>query len=122
MDQTTITVGQRRRLSLSLYLNYVVHGFGLLILAQNMANLASSWGVTIKMVSFIISGVGIGRLLAYLITGYWADRLSRKLFVYLGMTCYFIFAIGMVMSPSIPVAYGLAILAGIANSALDAGT
>lgn len=74
------------------------------------------------MVSFIISGVGIGRLLAYLITGYWADRLSRKLFVYLGMTCYFIFAIGMVMSPSIPVAYGLAILAGIANSALDAGT
>lgn len=73
MDQTTITVGQRRRLSLSLYLNYVVHGFGLLILAQNMTNLASSWGVTIKMVSFIISGVGIGRLLAYLITGYWAD-------------------------------------------------
>lgn len=63
MDQTTITVGQRRRLSLSLYLNYVVHGFGLLILAQNMTNLASSWGVTIKMVSFIISGVGIGRLL-----------------------------------------------------------
>ena len=53
MDQTTITVGQRRRLSLSLYLNYVVHGFGLLILAHNMTNLASSWGVTIKMVSFI---------------------------------------------------------------------
>lgn len=122
MDQTTITVGQRRRLSLSLYLNYVVHGFGLLILAQNMTNLASSWGVTIKMVSFIISGVGIGRLLAYLITGYWADRLSRKLFVYLGMACYFVFAVGMVMSPSIPVAYVLAILAGVANSALDAGT
>lgn len=69
MDHTNLTIGQRRRLSLSLYLNYVVHGFGLLILAQNMANLSTSWGTTIKMVSFVISGVGIGRLLAYLITG-----------------------------------------------------
>lgn len=122
MDHTNLTIGQRRRLSLSLYLNYVVHGFGLLILAQNMANLATSWGTTIKMVSFVISGVGIGRLLAYLITGYWSDRLSRKLFVYLGMACYFAFAVGMVLSPSIPIAYGLAILAGVANSVLDAGT
>lgn len=122
MDHTNLTIGQRRRLSLSLYLNYVVHGFGLLILAQNMANLATSWGTTIKMVSFVILGVGIGRLLAYLITGYWSDRLSRKLFVYLGMACYFAFAVGMVLSPSIPIAYGLAILAGVANSDLDAGT
>ena len=81
---------QKLRLSISLYLNYVAHGFGLLILSQNMTALGKSWSVPLKLVSFVISGVGIGRLLAYLITGY--------------------------------LAYGLAILAGIANSALDAGT
>lgn len=111
-----------RRLSFSLYLNYVVHGFGLLILAQNMTALSKSWNVTLAVVSYVISGVGIGRLLAYLITGYFSDRLSRKFFVYLGMACYFVFAIGIPFSRSIPLSYFFAILAGVANSALDAGT
>lgn len=112
----------KRRLSLSLYMNYLIHGFGIIILAQNMVALGGTWQVPIKTVSFVISGIGIGRLVAYLITGTLADMLSRKLFVFIGMACYLIFALGMVITHSIPVAYGLAILAGIANSALDAGT
>ncbi|MBU3828045.1 MAG: MFS transporter [Candidatus Lactobacillus pullistercoris] len=111
-----------KRLSFSLYLNYVVHGFGLLILAQNMTQLSKAWNQPLAVVSYVISGVGIGRLLAYLITGYFSDKLSRKFFVYLGMLCYFIFAIGIPFSKSIPLSYFLAILAGVANSALDAGT
>lgn len=111
-----------RRLSFSLYLNYVVHGFGLLILAQNMTALSHAWNVPIAVVSYVISGVGIGRLLAYLITGYFSDKLSRKFFVYLGMLCYFLFAVGIPFSKSIPLSYLFAILAGVANSALDAGT
>lgn len=111
-----------RRLSFSLYLNYVVHGFGLLILAQNMTALSRAWNVPIAVVSYVISGVGIGRLLAYLITGYFSDKLSRKFFVYLGMLCYFLFAVGIPFSKSIPLSYFFAILAGVANSALDAGT
>lgn len=112
----------QRRLSFSLYLNYVVHGFGLLILAQNMSALSKAWNQPLAVVSYVISGVGIGRLLAYLITGYLSDRLSRKFFIYLGMTCYFIFAVGIPFSNSIPLSYFFAILAGVANSALDAGT
>lgn len=111
-----------RRLSFSLYLNYVVHGFGLLILAQNMSALSTAWNVPLAVVSYVISGVGIGRLLAYLITGYFSDKLSRKFFVYLGMACYFLFAVGIPFSRSIPLSYFFAILAGVANSALDAGT
>lgn len=111
-----------RRLSFSLYLNYVVHGFGLLILAQNMTALSHAWNVPIAVVSYVISGVGIGRLVAYLITGYFSDKLSRKFFVYLGMLCYFLFAVGIPFSRSIPLSYFFAILAGVANSALDAGT
>lgn len=110
------------RLSISLYLNYVAHGFGLLILSQNMTALGQAWSAPLKVVSFVISGVGIGRLLAYLITGYLADKMSRKFFVYLGMACYLTFALGIPFSKNIYIAYGLAILAGIANSALDAGS
>lgn len=112
----------KKRLTLSLYMNYLVHGFGLIILAQNMVNLGGAWSVPIKTVSFVISGIGIGRLISYLITGALSDILNRKLFVYIGMLCYFLFAVGMVTTHSVPMAYVLAILAGVANSALDAGT
>lgn len=112
----------RKRLTLSLYLNYLIHGFGLIILAQNMVALGGAWSVPVKTVSFVISGVGIGRLISYLVTGTLADLFSRKLLVNIGMFSYLIFAVGMVMTHSVPVAFCLAILAGIANSALDAGT
>lgn len=117
-----IMKSNQRRLSFSLYLNYVVHGFGLLILAQNMSALSKAWNQPLAVVSYVISGVGIGRLLAYLITGYLSDKLSRKFFIYLGMACYFVFAVGIPFSNSIPLSYFFAILAGVANSALDAGT
>lgn len=113
---------RRTRLSLSLYLNYVAHGFGLLILSQNMTALGQAWQAPLKIVSFVISGIGIGRLLAYLITGYLADKFSRKFFVYLGMACYLAFALATPFAKNVYFAYFLAILAGIANSALDAGT
>lgn len=112
----------RKRLTLSLYLNYLIHGFGLIILAQNMVALGGTWSVPVKTVSFVISGVGIGRLISYLITGTLADLFSRKLLVNIGMFSYLIFAVGMIMTHSVQVAYCLTILAGIANSALDAGT
>lgn len=80
MSDKMVKPGNYRRLSFSLYLNYVVHGFGLLILAQNMTELSKSWNVPLAVVSYVISGVGIGRLLAYLITGYFSDKLSRKFF------------------------------------------
>ena len=38
------------------------------------------------------------------------------------MACYFLFAVGIPFSRSIPLSYFFAILAGVANSALDAGT
>ena len=65
---------------------------GLIIIAQNMQNLSDDWNTPIKTVSFVISGVGMGRLLSYLLTGYLADRLSRKLFIYIGMGCYLIWS------------------------------
>lgn len=112
----------KRRLSVSLYLNYLVHGMGMIILAQNMNSLGMAWNQPIKIVSFVISGIGIGRLISYLITGFLSDKISRKFFVEFGMFCYAVFALGMPMAKNIWIAYFFAILAGVANSSLDAGT
>ncbi|KRM96762.1 transport protein [Liquorilactobacillus aquaticus DSM 21051] len=112
----------QHRLSLSLYLNYFVHGIGLIILAQNMQSLGQLWHAPLATVSYVISGVGIGRLIAYLLLGILSDRYGRKNFVFLGMICYFVFFLGMLGAPNIQIAYLLAIIAGIANSALDSGT
>ncbi|KRM06515.1 transport protein [Liquorilactobacillus ghanensis DSM 18630] len=115
-------VQRQTRLKLSLYLNYFVHGIGLIILAQNMQALGKLWQEPLATVSYVISGVGIGRLIAYLILGSLADRYGRKNFIYFGMLCYLLFFGGILIAPNIQFAYGLAILAGVANSALDAGT
>ncbi|MDF9445646.1 MFS transporter, partial [Limosilactobacillus mucosae] len=78
----------KQRLSVSLYLNYLIHGMGMIILAQNMNSLGAAWHQPIKIVSFVISGIGIGRLISYLITGFLSDKISRKFFVEVGMFCY----------------------------------
>lgn len=115
-------VANRKQLSIVLYLNYIVHGMGLIILTQNMKALSSAWSSPIATVSYVISGVGIGRLVAYYLLGSLSDRYGRKVFVVLGMISYFIFFIGIPLTKDIQVAYLLAILAGVANSALDSGT
>ena len=107
----------KQRLSVSL-----IHGMGMIILAQNMNSLGAAWHQPIKIVSFVISGIGIGRLISYLITGFLSDKISRKFFVEVGMFCYAAFALGMPLTKNIGLAYAFAILAGVANSSLDAGT
>lgn len=117
-----VNIVAKQRLSVSLYLNYLIHGMGMIILAQNMNSLGAAWHQPIKIVSFVISGIGIGRLISYLITGFLSDKISRKFFVEVGMFCYAAFALGMPLTKNIGLAYAFAILAGVANSSLDAGT
>lgn len=110
-----------RPLCLSMYLNYFVHGIGVLILAQNMDALASRWG-SIADVAWVISMLGIGRLIVLFVSGKLSDKYGRKPFVLLGMITYIIFFVGILLSPTSIVACVFGILAGIANSFLDAGT
>lgn len=112
----------KRSLSWSLYLNYLVHGIGLIILTQNMQALSQQWHSPLATVSYVFSGVGIGRILAYFLFGRLSDKFGRKVFVNVGMVSYLIFFLGMAVVTNLQVAYGLAILAGVANSALDSGT
>lgn len=110
-----------RPLCLSLYLNYFVHGIGVLILAQNMDALAARWGSLADVMS-VIGMLGIGRLIVLFVSGKLSDKYGRKLFVLLGMITYIAFFLGILVSPTTAVACVFGILAGIANSFLDAGT
>ena len=110
-----------RPLCLSLYLNYFVHGIGVLILAQNMDALAARWGSLADVMS-VIGMLGIGRLIVLFVSGKLSDKYGRKPFVLLGMITYIAFFLAILVSPTTAVACVFGILAGIANSFLDAGT
>ncbi|WP_392553222.1 MFS transporter [Orbus wheelerorum] len=108
--------------SICLYMNYFVHGMGAIILAQNMSYLTKQLNTDTAGIAFVISGLGIGRLLVLFVMGTLSDKFGRKPFVFLGGLFYIGFLLGILISPSLQVAFIFAILGGIANSTLDAGT
>lgn len=112
----------RVKTTMSLYLNYLVHGMAIVILAQNMTALGHQWKVPDAGVAMVISSLGIGRLLVLYISGFLSDRIGRKFFVQLGILTYIPFFIGIIFSGTTTQAYFWGILAGMANSFLDSGT
>jgi len=108
--------------ALSMYLNYVVHGMGVIMLSQNQNALMAQWNTDLIGVSSVISMLGIGRLIAIVFSGPLSDKFGRKPFIYLGMVTYLLFFMGIVFSPSVGVAMAFAVIAGLANSFLDSGT
>lgn len=108
--------------SICLYMNYFVHGMGAIILAQNMDYLTKQFNTNDAGIAYVISGLGIGRLLVLFVMGTLSDKFGRKPFVFLGGLFYIGFLLGILVSPNLEVAFIFAILGGIANSTLDAGT
>lgn len=108
--------------AIGLYINYLVHGMGVIILAQNMDALSRHWNTNLAGVATVISALGIGRLVVYFFAGILSDKFGRKPFVYLGSSIYVLFFVGVLISPNIWIAFVFGILAGAANSFLDCGT
>lgn len=113
---------ERMKTTICLYLDYLVHGMAIVILAQNMTVLGRQWHVGDAGVSMVISSLGIGRLLVLYIAGSLSDRFGRRLFVKIGIVTYVCFFVGIVGSRNVYTAYFFGILAGMANSFLDTGT
>lgn len=108
--------------ALALYINYFVHGMGAIILSQNMDALMQQFNTDRAGVSYVISGLGIGRLLVLFVSGALSDKFGRKPFVLLGMVTYVAFLGGILVAPNVAVAFIFAVLAGMANSFMDSGT
>ncbi|AND79796.1 MFS transporter [Streptococcus pantholopis] len=108
--------------ALALYINYIIHGIGVIIISQNTDALALQWHTDTAGVMTVVSMLGIGRLIAIVFSGYLSDLFGRKPFVFLGIASYVLYFLGLIYAPNITVAMILTVIAGIANSFLDSGT
>lgn len=104
-----------------LYLSFFVHGFGAAILSQNTNSLQALWSTDAAGVLYVISALGIGRLITYPFSGAISDKFGRRLTVIIGCLVYICFFGGILIAPNVQVAFGVAILAGVANGFLDSG-
>ena len=105
-----------------MYINYFLLGMVNIILASNMPSLTEQWDTDSTGISYLIAAIGIGRLLTYGISGVLSDKFGRKPLIIISSVIMGVFLIGIPFSPSYEMAFVFALLAGISNSAMDAGT
>ncbi|CAH0305056.1 Inner membrane transport protein YdiN [Peribacillus simplex] len=105
-----------------MYINYFLLGMVNIILASNMSSLTEQWDTDSTGISYLIAAIGIGRLLTYGLSGVLSDKFGRKPLIIVSSVIMGVFLIGIPFSPTYEMAFAFAILAGISNSAMDAGT
>lgn len=120
--QNTLTKNKYMPTALAMYINYFIHGMGAIILAQNIDFLMEQLNTNKAGVSYVISALGLGRLIVLFVSGVLSDKYGRKPFVLLGMGTYVLFMGGILISTNVTIAFFFALLAGMANSFMDAGT
>ncbi|MBO1000801.1 MFS transporter [Bacillus sp. SD075] len=104
------------------YINYFLLGMVNIMLASNMPYLTEQWDTDNAGVSYIIAAIGVGKLLTYAFTGYLSDKIGRKPLIIASSLGMGIFLIGIPLSSNYHLAFVFAILAGVANSSMDAGS
>ncbi|MBO1000968.1 MFS transporter [Bacillus sp. SD075] len=105
-----------------MYINYFLLGMVNIILASNMSSLTEQWDTDSTGISYLIAAIGIGRLLTYGLSGVLSDKFGRKPLIIVSSVIMGVFLIGIPFSPTYEMALVFALLAGISNSAMDAGT
>ncbi|MFD6211261.1 MULTISPECIES: MFS transporter [unclassified Peribacillus] len=105
-----------------MYINYFLLGIVNIILASNMSSLTEQWDTDSTGISYLIAAIGIGRLLTYGLSGVLSDKFGRKPLIIISSIVMGVFLIGIPFSPTYEIAFVFALLAGISNSAMDAGT
>ena len=81
--------------AIGLYINYIIHGMGVIIISQNQKALMGQWDTDLMGIAKVISMLGIGRLIAILISGRLSDKFGRKPFIYLGIVTYSLYFFGI---------------------------
>ncbi|MDL5140514.1 MFS transporter [Bacillus atrophaeus] len=113
---------QYTKMAIGLYINYFLLGMVNIILASNMESLSKQLGTTAAGISYLVSAIGIGKLVSLAVAGRMSDKYGRKPFVVAASFIYLIFLIGIPLAPNYALAFIFAVSAGIANSFLDSGT
>jgi MFS family permease len=108
--------------AMAVYVNYIVMGIGLIILAQHMDFLSKQLNTDASGVAYVISGMGIGKIVVLYLAGVLSDKYGRKFFLLLGMSSYLLFFGGILLSHNVVTAFIFSFVAGCANSFLDASS
>ncbi|MFE4354476.1 MFS transporter [Peribacillus butanolivorans] len=110
------------KMAIGLYISYFILGMINIIIGSNMENLSNQLNASASGISYLVSAIGIGKLVSLFFAGRLSDKLGRKPFVVSASFIYLIFLVGIPLAPNYTLAFIFAICAGIANSFLDAGT
>src|SRR4051812_5951396 len=102
-----------------MYLNFFILGMVNIIFASNMSSLTEKFNTDAAGISFLLSALGIGKLLTYFLMGYLSDKFGRKPLIALSSILMAVFLIGFPLAPNYQLAFILTIIMGIANSAMD---
>ncbi len=103
------------------YVNFFLLGMFNIILISNMGVLSEKWGTDSSGISFLLSVVGIGKILSFTIAGRLSDKFGRKPLISFSSLALGLFFIGIPLAPTYEIAFILALLAGVGNSTLDTG-
>jgi MFS family permease len=127
MNTTAVNNKKFYPTALALYFTYFVHGIGVSILGQYKQNFAGAWGAEklstgafdVSIVLAVIAALGLGRLITLPIAGPLSDKFGRRISGLIGIVLYVAYFVGIVMAPTMQIAYIFALLGGAANSFLD---
>ena len=108
--------------AVGMYMNYFLLGMVNVILISNMGSLTEQWATDSAGISYIIAAIGIGKLLTYAIAGRLSDRYGRKPLIIFASLVMGLFLFLIPLAPSYQIAFLLAFMAGVGNSAMDAGS
>lgn len=110
------------RMATGLYINYFLLGMINVILSSNMSFLTVQLNTDKAAIGYLVSAIGIGKLLALGVAGKMSDKYGRKPLVVIASFAYLIFLIGIPLAPNYTLAFVFAIIAGLCNSMMDSGT
>lgn len=98
-----------------IYFSYFLHGMSVITLAQNMTSLAHKFSTDSAGIAYLISGIGLGRLVSILFFGVLSDKFGRRAIILLGAVLYMLFFFGIPASPNLMIAFILAVCVGVAK-------
>lgn len=80
---------------LCIYFSYFLHGISVITLAQNMSSLAEKFSTDNAGIAYLISGIGLGRLISILFFGVISDKFGRRAVILMAVIMYLLFFFGI---------------------------
>lgn len=110
-----------RPTSIVLYFGTIMMGISMSILAQYKGEFAHLWHTNLAGVLNVIGAVGLGGIIATLITGPLSDKVGRKFSAIVGHVIQSLYYFGLLFSPNVTIAYLIAVICGgLGNSFINA--